>query len=340
MWSVRSAALANYVEVARQFGLDPYLMLRRVGIDAHALTDSDMRLSAKKVAELLEASAEASQCHDFGLQMAQSRKLSDLGAISLLISHQPTLRSALEAIVQYRNLLNSALALQIEDTDDLAIIREELAVDFEGPKIQSYELAIGVMARIIGSILGPRWRPVSVHLTHARPKTLSLHRKVFGEHLEFESEFNGLVCLKSDLERPNPNADPNIARYAAQFVDSFHDVNDTSFTYEVRKSIYLLLPSGGASLARIARSLGLNERTLQRRLAAEKAEFSDLVNSVRHELTERYLANKSYSLTRVAEMLGYGQLSSFTRWFIGEFGVAPSEWRRDAGRATPLDTVR
>ena len=33
-------------------------------------------------------------------------------------------------------------------------------------------------------------------------------------------------------------------------------------------------------------------------------------------------------ITRVSEELGYGQLSSFTRWFISQFQKTPSEWRR------------
>jgi AraC-like DNA-binding protein len=62
------------------------------------------------------------------------------------------------------------------------------------------------------------------------------------------------------------------------------------------------------------------------------------ITGVRRELTERYLANASYSLTRVAEMLGYWQLSSFTRWFVSEFGVSPSLWRDRKNTAPSMPT--
>jgi AraC-like DNA-binding protein len=332
----RSATLSNYVEVARQVGVDPYQMLRRVGIDAHVLNDPNMPLSARQVARLLEASAEASGCPDFGMRMAEARRISDLGVVSLLILHLATLRDVLDTTVRYRNLLNSALALHVEETGDVVEVKEELVVDFDGPAIQCYELAIGILVRVFRSILGVKWQPVSVHFSHPRPARAHLHRKLLGERVEFGSEFNGLTCLKTDLDHPNASADPNLARYAAQFIDSLHDVGDTSLSYEVRKSIYLLMPMGGATVPRISRSLGLSERTMQRRLANEGAEFSELVNGVRRELTERYLANASYSLTRIAEMLGYGQLSSFTRWFVSEFGVSPSLWR-DRKNTSPED---
>src|SRR5215831_920286 len=126
---VRAAALSNYAEVARQLGLDPGRMLREAGLSVRALSDPDMRVSAAMVVGLLEASAERSGCLTFGLRMAESRRLSDFGAISLLITHQRTLRDVLLLMVRYRNLLNEALTIDLEDAHDLVIIREELVIE-------------------------------------------------------------------------------------------------------------------------------------------------------------------------------------------------------------------
>jgi AraC-like DNA-binding protein len=324
---IRSASLANYADVARQVGIDPLAMLRRFHIDARVLRDSEMRIPVRRVAGLLEATADESGCSDFALRMADQRRVSDLGVVGLLVSHQSTLSDMLDTVVRYRNLLNAALALHVEEAGDVAVLKEELVVDFDAPKIQSHELAVGILSRLFHSVLGPRWLPISAHFTHARPMHVALHRKLFGERVEFESEFNGLTCLSADLHRPVAVVDPKLAQYAEQFVDSMHEVGQTSTAHEVRKTIYLLLPLGDASISRVASSLGLQERTLQRKLAADGAEFSDLLNGVRRELAKRYLSSRSYSLTRVAEMLGYAQLSSFTRWFAGEFGAPPGIWR-------------
>jgi AraC-like DNA-binding protein len=81
-------------------------------------------------------------------------------------------------------------------------------------------------------------------------------------------------------------------------------------------------------------------RTLQRQLDAENASFSDLLNGVRRDLAVRYLSNKGYSLLQVAEILGYSQLSSFTRWFSLEFGVSPSRWRALNAQSKPVADER
>jgi AraC-like DNA-binding protein len=48
---------------------------------------------------------------------------------------------------------------------------------------------------------------------------------------------------------------------------------------------------------------------------------------VRRDLVIRYLENPGYSLGRIADMLGYSMPSSFTRWFIAQFGMPPAAWR-------------
>jgi AraC-like DNA-binding protein len=77
----------------------------------------------------------------------------------------------------------------------------------------------------------------------------------------------------------------------------------------------------------VAAHLGVNVRTLQRRLEREGIVFGELLGQVRRDLAERYLLARGASLTEAAALLGYSQLSSFTRWFSAEFGASPSVWR-------------
>ena len=101
---------------------------------------------------------------------------------------------------------------------------------------------------------------------------------------------------------------------------------------DVRRSIYQLLPHGRATIEQVARALGTNPRMLQRRLDACGETFSGLLNATRRELVMRYLENPAYSLTQVAALLGYGFPSSFTRWFVAEFGQSPAKWRAERAR--------
>jgi AraC-like DNA-binding protein len=162
---------------------------------------------------------------------------------------------------------------------------------------------------------------------HPAPADLSVHRRIFGPISEFGSDFHGVTCSRADLDAPNPSADPAMAQYAERYVRTLPNADRRSLSQDVEKAIRLLLPIGEASIGRVAASLGLNERTLQRRLVAEGAEFSRLLEGVRRDLAARYVANAALPLSRVAGLVGYGRQSSFSRWFAEAFGASATDWR-------------
>ncbi|MNN04841.1 HTH-type transcriptional regulator VirS [compost metagenome] len=230
-------------------------------------------------------------------------------------------------IVQYRHLINDSLAIFIEEDGKTVIIREEVVADVPIHSRQAIELAIAVMHRFCAALLGAHWHPISVNFTHEAPADLTVHRRIFGCKLEFGSEFNGIVCPAADLDAANPLANEAMARHARRYLDSLQTEDEHSLVFDVRKSIYLLLPMGRATIEQIAQTQGMNVRTLQRRLEEGGATFSELINGVRRDLVIRYLENPGYSLGRIADMLGYSMPSSFTRWFIAQFGMPPAAWR-------------
>jgi len=325
---VRAATLTNFFEVARERGLNPLPLLRQVGLSRTLLEDPDQRVPVESVVSLLESAAEASGDEHFGLRMAQTRQVADFGMVSLLISHQPTLRDALQTTIAYRHLINDSLALKVEDAGSSVILREEVLSGL--PARQANELAIGVLMRLCSAVLGHTWRPASVNFTHSPPRSASLHKRFFRCPVNFDSDFNGLVCHAADLNAPNPVAAPALAHYAQRLVDALPGINEPSTAQEVRKAIYLMLASGQASSAYVAQALGLSVRTMQRRLDAAGLAFSDLVNEVRTELAQRYLDNPRHSMVAISQMLGYSAPSAFTRWFSGQFGMAPQRWRERA----------
>lgn len=331
---VRAAVLTNYFEVAAHLGLNAQPLLSKLGLSRKLLADPEQRISLAAVIALLEESARVTRCGAFGLRMAESRQLADLGVVSLLLSHQRTLRDALLTMTEYQHLVNESLAIHIEDAGKTVVLREEVVADFPTASRQATELAIGVLFRLCAALLGAHWHPLRISFTHAAPADLQLHRRIFRCKLDFDAEFNGIVCPAANLDQPNPLADPMMARYAARFVDSLPGRVAPSIVLDVRKAIYVGLPMGRATIEQVAQALGMNVRTLQRRLEDSDRTFSELISEVRGELVLRYMKNSNYPLRRIAELLGYSMSSSFTRWFTAQFGAAPVVWRAAHGGRT------
>ena len=323
---IRSASLTNYAEVARKAGLDPLRMVREFGLPPRCIDEPDLVVPIDAVRALLEASAERSGVEGFGLLMAEARRLSNLGPLGLLIREQPTLRLAVEAFVSYGRRLNDALMLTIEEAGDVVVLREELVMGHSGPVRQATELAIGVAYRMLRQFLGAQWRPRRVCFAHDAPRDRSVHERLFGRTVEFGHDFNGIVCARADLERDNPEADPELARLARRLLDADPPSAKGASASQVREIVVSLL-AGGCSIDRVAQHMGVDRRTIHRRLAREGETFTGIVDAVRRELAQRYLRDRDRKLTEVALLLGFAGASAFSHWYRKQFGMKPSAER-------------
>jgi len=336
---IRSACLTNYAEIAREVGLDPRRMLAEFGLPARCLRELELKVPIDSVRALLEASAERSGVEAFGLRMAEARRLSDLGPLGLLMREQPTLRLAVETLARYGNRLNEALFLTVEDSGDVVVLREELIIGGSGPIRQSTELAIGVAFRALRICLGSEWQPRRVCFAHDAPADRAVHERVFGRNVEFGHDFNGIVCARRDLEVPNPNADPGIARMARNMLDAASAARAPGTSAQVRELVVMLLPSGGCTIDRAAQHLGIDRRTVHRHLARAGWTFSDIVENVRSELAERYVKEHRRSLAEISSLLGFSAPSAFSRWYRRRFGASASAGR-DPTRQPRVRTSR
>jgi AraC-like DNA-binding protein len=323
----RSASLTNFAEIAGNVGLDPARMLREFGLPQRCLKDPDLKVPLDAVRQLLETSAERSGAEAFGLMMAETRRLSNLGPVGILVREQPTARLAIEVLARYAKQLNEALFLTIEESGDFVVLREELIVGHGGAVRQSTELAIGVVFRLLRVLLGPEWRPRRVCFAHDAPADRAVHERVFGRNVEFNHDFNGIVCLRRELESPNSEADPAMARYARQMLDAAQPPTDRNLVAQTRDLIVLLLGTGRCSIDLVAQHLGIDRRTVHRRLADEGETYSSILDSVRRELAARYVKNPNRPLAEVSSLLGFSAPSGFARWYRRQFKSTARERR-------------
>ena len=325
---VRAASLTNYNEVARSCGLNPVRMLFDAGLSPNVLNDPDLMIPVECVGRLLQASATLSGNESFGLCMARTRLLSNLGAVGLLIRDQATLRDSLYMLMRYQALLNDALSLAIEESGSMAVIREVvIAGSAHQPTRQRVELAMGVTVSLIRQLVGADWQPRRVCFEHPAPHDMGTHWQMFGRRIEFDADFNGIVCAKADLDARNPSADPAMMRYAQQLIDASTKAHGDTMVKDVRRTILLLLPSGRCSIEQVSEYLGVVCRTVQRRLAEQEQSFSSMVNYARKELATRYVLESDRPLTEVAALLGFSAPSSFSRWYQAQFDCSAKESR-------------
>jgi len=189
---IRSASLTNFAEIAQQLHLDPQALIRQVGLPLKSLNDPDLKVETNAVVQLLELAAQMAHEPAFGLKMGESRRLSNLGLLGMLLRDEPTLGDVLNVLVRHIRMHNEALIVAMDEADDTVVIKVELAVDPSSPLRQSVELAMAVTYRTISF----SWAPSGIRAWFASPTHHLQHGTCTGAYLEkpLHSIRNSMAC--------------------------------------------------------------------------------------------------------------------------------------------------
>jgi AraC-like DNA-binding protein len=189
---------------------------------------------------------------------------------------------------------------------------------------------------------GVAFHPLAVEFAVAAPQDTREHERVFGCPVRFGQEANRLWVSRVDWERTNRNANTELLRIlelrASGLAAEMPELD--SVCDAVRSVACLNLDQGPPTIEQLAKQLSLSPRTLQRRLAAEGASFSELVDQARETTSRRLLHEHSLSLAEIAHLVGFSEQSAFTRAFKKWTGTTPAQFRRSAVAPSPPRSSR
>jgi AraC-like DNA-binding protein len=186
--------------------------------------------------------------------------------------------------------------------------------------------------QILRALLGEAWKPVRVTFAHGPPSNLAPYRDQLGA-VEFSRPINSITLTKADLDTALPDADAEMAREIARYIEQWAKPSSGTVTDSMSDLIARLLPTGQCSVDEVANRLGVDRRTVHRRLAGEGQSFSRLLESARRVVATEELSKGHQPLSMVMRQAGFSSPSSFSRWFHQAYGIQPSEFRRLAQHA-------
>ena len=96
----------------------------------------------------------------------------------------------------------------------------------------------------------------------------------------------------------------------------------------VQQDVAMLLAGRPLDIRRVANSMRMNTRTLQRRLCEAGLTYAHVLRTVRFEVAKQLLKDPDRKIGDIAGTLGYSDHAHFTRAFQRWTGLSPRAFRR------------
>jgi AraC-like DNA-binding protein len=155
--------------------------------------------------------------------------------------------------------------------------------------------------------------------------------------LSFGADADEMTFPLSIRNTPIVTADPYLNKLLIKYSEealAYRKIYRSAFGTLVENAIGVLLPHGKAQMSVIARKLGMSRRTLARRLASEGLTFAGVLRALRSDLAKRHLADQSLSISKVAWLLGYSDVSAFSTSIRRRTGMSPGAIRRQHAKSS------
>lgn len=310
-------------------GLDWRQSLEEVKIDPDLAIDTDAVVPLSAAFDLLENAARRSNNEAFGLQFGESLPVNITGALAYITLNAPDLRTYCKDSVRFLGLVAYGYTARFEETDPLSHVIYEIPHHL-GTRIQFLDMVFAASARRLRHVAQDPDLPIHFDVERPAPRKISEFHRVLGRNVRFDHNVNRVGVSTGLLSKPLPGADPVLYRIVRGHAEEKIDKREKtrSLVYCVTDYITDALKHGDATLPEAAESLGMSARALQRELEKANTTFRDLVEETRKSLARHFLYDTSLPITEIAFMLGFSELSAFSRAARGWFGVSPRELRK------------
>ncbi|KLK90131.1 transcriptional regulator [Microvirga vignae] len=306
--------------------------MRTAGLTASQIQDRQARVNAASEITFLNLVADALPDELLGFHLAEAFDLRESGLLYFVLASSATLGEALARAERYSTITNEGVRLRCHGGSDLSLRYSYVGVPRHKDRHQ-VEFWSRMLVRICQTLTGTELRPIRVSFAHPRCSASGQLDAFFGCEVAFASDADDVAFARGASQLRLVNADPYLNEILIRYGEEAlaQRANPASpIRTSVENALAPLLPHGKGHAGEVARALGMSERTLARRLAAENLTFLGIREEMRKDLALCYLKDASISISRIAWMLGFQEVSAFTHAFRRWTGMTPTQMRAQA----------
>jgi AraC-like DNA-binding protein len=312
-------------------GVPPDELLSAAGIAAADLADPDGRLPRACEVRLWHEAARLTGDGCFGLHLSELLAIGDFGALGFAVRSSATVGEAYQRVARYLRLMAQDATLQIHLDGGAARLRHVPPTTEPRPSHHAVEFLMTNLLFVGQRGASAAFTARAARFRHPAPARTDEHRRLFGPGVRFAQEHDELVIDRELLSLPQAQAEPALCEVLDRHLSALAErlPADIGFLEQVRSCMAAELSRGEPTLPSIALRLRMSPRSLQRRLQQEGSSLQSLLSRLRADLAVRYLSESRESISEVAFLLGFSEVSTFHRAFKRWTGVTPAAYRRD-----------
>jgi AraC-like DNA-binding protein len=248
---------------------------------------------------------------------------SDLGYIALFA---PTLGDMIAETVSIQGMRQNIWRAELDKRADRAVLRWNLPDPEPGQLEAAIEFSTASYIHLFRSVLPGGMPVLAVHYHHQPRFAVPIYEQLLGCPVEFGAEQSSVIFDAGRLARPSPCADARVQAAILERYNRAMDWMEQGRRHSALCYMYLTaeLNKSPLKLERLAASFAMTERTLRRRLVEEELSFRDLLEQVRRDFCDLYRLEGKRPMGEIAELLGYAELSAFTRAHRRWYGQPPT----------------
>lgn len=315
------------VHLLHERGLDGDAILRRHGLDPQMVQDPEARLDAAVSTALLDDCLQELGDPGMAIEVARHTQYNTFGALGLAVAAGGDLYSVLNRITRFHRLISDLVTTDLIADDHSVALRFTSNTDHQ-PHPQAIVFVMATIVRLLRIRIHRDHNPVAVCAPEwLEPGLRQAMARYFRCQVSVADHYS-LAFDKDNAQHMLAASDVQLAAMLdATLAQRLAASEQAALASRLALWIEQRLPDGEPAQADAATECCMSTRSLQRRLADEGLSWKQLLEDTRKTLVERHLRTPGMTVTQMAFLLGFSEVSAFSRAFKKWYGVSPSQFR-------------
>ncbi|MCW8931830.1 MAG: AraC family transcriptional regulator [Gammaproteobacteria bacterium] len=312
-----------------KFSVDPRPIFENFGLHEKDLQDTSMRCHAYIEIALWHHAQNIIQEPCLGLSAGRDTwHPSQLGTLGYAWLASSTLESAFHRLSRFQHLVTNAYEVDIDRTETL--YKVSIRYSKQNPAFQARsESIISTLLCMSRMNFGNNLEAQGVSFVHSAPEKIDKYLNVFNCQPEFSASSDSITFSMEDIRKKLPSANHIFAEMMDQsIIKALNKLETDNIVSQVKSVVLEQLSCGKVTEEDISGHLNMSKRKLQLKLADENVRFKSLLDEIRSNLAKEYLIEQKLCLSEIAFLLGFSEVSSFSRAFKRWTGVSPGQYKK------------